>query len=254
MKNKTAIITGATSGIGEATAYLLAKNGYRVIITGRRQEKLDSLKNDIESKFQQDVLTLCFDIRLQEKVEEAIKRLPQEWGTIDVLVNNAGLAAGLNPIQEGALSDWEQMIDTNVKGLLYITRIVSNKMIEQGNGHIVNIGSTAGLQVYEKGNVYCASKHAVHALSQAMRIDMLKQGIRVTEIRPGLAETEFSEVRFKGDKESAKKPYVGIVPLSGHDVADAVLYAITRPAHVNINDLEITPTAQANSFYIFRNE
>lgn len=254
MKNKTAIITGATSGIGEATAYLLAKNGYRVIITGRRQEKLDSLKNDIESKFQQDVLTLCFDIRLQEKVEEAIKRLPQEWGTIDVLVNNAGLAAGLNPIQEGALSDWEQMIDTNVKGLLYITRIISNKMIEQGNGHIVNIGSTAGLQVYEKGNVYCASKHAVHALSQAMRIDMLKQGIRVTEIRPGLAETEFSEVRFKGDKESAKKPYVGIVPLSGHDVADAVLYAITRPAHVNINDLEITPTAQANSFYIFRNE
>lgn len=254
MKNKTAIITGATSGIGEATAYLLAKNGYRVIITGRRQEKLDSLKNDIESKFQQDVLTLCFDIRLQEKVEEAIKRLPQEWGTIDVLVNNAGLAAGLNPIQEGALSDWEQMIDTNVKGLLYITRIVSNKMIEQGNGHIVNIGSTAGLQVYEKGNVYCASKHAVHALSQAMRIDMLKHGIRVTEIRPGLAETEFSEVRFKGDKESAKKPYVGIVPLSGHDVADAVLYAITRPAHVNINDLEITPTAQANSFYIFRNE
>ncbi|MFO8022256.1 MAG: SDR family NAD(P)-dependent oxidoreductase [Perlabentimonas sp.] len=254
MKNKTAIVTGATSGIGEATAYLLAKNGYRVIITGRRQEKLDSLKNDIESKFQQDVLTLCFDIRLQEKVEEAIKRLPQEWGTIDVLVNNAGLAAGLNPIQEGTLSDWEQMIDTNVKGLLYITRIISNKMIEQGNGHIVNIGSTAGLQVYEKGNVYCASKHAVHALSQAMRIDMLKHGIRVTEIRPGLAETEFSEVRFKGDKESAKKPYVGIVPLSGHDVADAVLYAITRPAHVNINDLEITPTAQANSFYIFRNE
>jgi len=146
------------------------------------------------------------------------------------------------------------MIDTNVKGVLYITRIISNKMIEQGNGHIVNIGSTAGLQVYEKGNVYCASKHAVHALSQAMRIDMLKHGIRVTEIRPGLAETEFSEVRFKGDKESAKKPYVGIVPLSGQDVADAVLYAITRPAHVNINDLEITPTAQANSFYIFRNE
>ncbi|MFP4556265.1 MAG: SDR family NAD(P)-dependent oxidoreductase [Bacteroidales bacterium] len=254
MKNKTALVTGATSGIGEATAYLLAKNGYRVIITGRRQEKLDGLKKDIKSKFQQDVLTLCFDIRLQEKVVEAINSIPEEWEHVDVLVNNAGLAAGLNPVQEGNLSDWEQMIDTNVKGLLYITRIISNKMIKQGNGHIVNIGSTAGLQVYENGNVYCATKHAVHALSQAMRIDLLKHGIRVTEVRPGLAETEFSVVRFKGDEESAKKPYVGIVPLSGQDVADAVLYAITRPAHVNINDLEITPTAQANTFYVFRSE
>lgn len=251
---KTAIVTGATSGIGLATALKLAENGYRLILTGRREEKLTQLKHEIESNFKQEVLTLKFDVRVKSEVENAIQNLPSNWKIIDVLVNNAGLAAGLSHIQNGSIDDWEQMIDTNVKGLLYITRIVSNIMISQGFGHIVNIGSTAGTQVYEYGNVYCASKHAVHALSQGMRIDLLKHGIKVTEIRPGMAETEFSLVRFKGDSELAKKPYIGLVPLSGDDVADAILFAITRPAHVCINDLEITPTAQANSFYVFRKE
>jgi hypothetical protein len=247
---KTALITGATAGIGRATAILLANSGYRVIITGRRKERLEELTSDIGNV--QQVHMLAFDIRSRNEVENAIVTLPKEWRSIDVLVNNAGLAAGLNPLQEGSVDDWEQMLDTNVKGLLYITRIVSNMMIEQGHGHIVNIGSIAGVQAYENGNVYCASKHAVHALSQGMRIDMLKHGIKVTEIRPGLAETEFSLVRFKGDADSAKKPYIGLVPLSGHDIAEAILFAITRPPHVNINDLEITPTAQASSYYVFR--
>jgi hypothetical protein len=159
---------------------------------------------------------------------------------------------GVNPIQDGVIDDWERMIDTNIKGLLYVTKIVSRRMIEQGSGHIVNIGSTAGTQVYENGNVYCATKHAVHALSQGMRIDLLKHGIKVTEVRPGLAETEFSVVRFKGDIESAKKPYMGLIPLSGDDIADVILFAITRPSHVNLNDIEVTPTAQASSYYVFR--
>ena len=247
---KTALITGATAGIGRATALLLAKNGYRVIITGRRSDRLEELKKEIETL--QNVHILNFDIRNQVEVERAINSLPANWQTIDVLVNNAGLAVGLNPLQDGVVDDWERMIDTNVKGLLYISRIVSNMMIKQGHGHIVNIGSIAGVQAYENGNVYCASKHAVHALSQGMRIDLLKHGIKVTEIRPGLAETEFSLVRFKGNADGAKKPYVGLVPLSGDDIAETILFAITRPKHVNINDLEITPTAQASSYYVFR--
>ncbi|MDD2278846.1 MAG: SDR family NAD(P)-dependent oxidoreductase [Bacteroidales bacterium] len=249
---KTAIITGATSGIGKATAVKLAQNGFNVIITGRRQDKLDSLRHEIESQFNQKVLPLCFDVRKMCEVESALGKLPKEWSKIDVLINNAGLAVGSNHIQDGVVDDWERMIDTNIKGLLYVTKIVSKQMIAQGGGHIVNIGSTAGTQVYENGNVYCASKHAVHALSQSMRIDMVKHGIKVTEVRPGLAETEFSLVRFKGDSESAKKPYMGLIPLSGDDIADVVLFAITRPPHVNLNDIEVTPTAQANSFYIFR--
>lgn len=249
---KIALITGATSGIGEATAIKLAENDYNVIITGRRQEKLDLLKKKIESSTKQNVLALCFDVRVLSEAEQALEYLPAEWSRIDVLVNNAGLAAGLHHINEGLLEDWEQMIDTNVKGLLYVSKIVSNIMIKQGYGHIVNIGSIAGVQVYEKGNVYCASKHAVHALSQAMRVDLLSHGIRVTEIRPGLAETEFSLVRFKWDANTAKKPYVGLIPLSGDDVAEVILFAVTRPSHVNINDLEITPTAQASSYYVFR--
>ncbi len=251
---KTAIVTGATSGIGWATALKLAENGYRLIITGRREDKLFLLKSEIESKYSIEILPLKFDIRVKSQVDSAMENLPNNWSTIDVLVNNAGLAAGLNHVQDGSIDDWEQMIDTNIKGLLYVTRIVANKMISQGFGHIVNIGSTAGTQVYENGNVYCASKHAVHALSQGMRIDLLKHGIKVSEIRPGMAETEFSLVRFKGNAESAKKPYIGLVPLSGNDVADAILFVITRPPHVCINDLEITPTAQANSFYVFRKE
>ncbi len=251
--NKIALITGATSGIGKATALLLAKNGFSLILTGRREELLNQIKIEIEGKFNQKVMPLHFDIRSKKEVDNAIDSLPSAWQPIDVLVNNAGLAAGLNPIQNGSLSDWEQMIDTNIKGLLYITQRIIPFMISRGSGHIVNIGSIAGTQVYENGNVYCASKHAVHALSQSMRIDLLKHSIKVSEIRPGLAETEFSLVRFKGNEEAAKKPYIGLKPLSGNDVADAILYVITRPAHVNINDLEITPTSQACSFYVFRN-
>lgn len=251
--SKIALITGATSGIGRATAFLLAENGFSIIITGRRQQLLNEIKHEIEVKYKQNAIALCFDIRQKEEVEKAIDSIPKEWQSIDVLVNNAGLAAGLNHIQDGVTDDWEQMIDTNIKGLLYITRKVIPFMIEKSKGHIVNIGSIAGTQVYENGNVYCASKHAVHALSQGMRIDLLKHNIKVSEIRPGMAETEFSLVRFKGDSDAAKKPYLGLIPLSGNDVADAIHFVVTRPPHVNINDLEITPTSQACSFYVFRN-
>jgi NADP-dependent 3-hydroxy acid dehydrogenase YdfG len=249
---KLALVTGATSGIGRAVAINLAENNFNLIITGRRGDLLDALKREIEVKYKRDVLALNFDIRSNEAVEKAIDGLQERWRKIDILVNNAGLAVGLNQIQEGIVDDWERMIDTNIKGLLYITRKISPIMIERGKGHIVNIGSIAGTQVYENGNVYCASKHAVHALSQAMRADMLKHGIRVTEIRPGLIETEFSLVRFKGDKEQAKKPYDGLTPLFADDIAEAILFVVTRPEHVCINDMEITPTAQANGFYVNR--
>lgn len=251
---KTAMVTGATAGIGEATAILLAQNGYKVIITGRRREKLDALRKQIEKEYGATAFSLPFDVRNKEEVEKAIASLPDQWKEIDVLINNAGLAVGLSPIHEGEVDDWERMIDTNIKGLLYTTRAVVNGMIERGTGHIVNVGSIAGIQVYEKGNVYCATKHAVNALSKGMRIDLLQHGIRVTEVRPGLAETEFSIVRFKGDKERAKVPYSGVVPLSGHDVAEVVLFALTRPTHVNLNVVEITPSCQANSFYVFREQ
>ena len=249
---KLALVTGVTSGIGRATAIKLAENNFNLIITGRRSEMLDSLKLEIEVKYKRDVLALNFDIRDKGTVDKAIDALPERWRKIDILVNNAGLAVGLNHIQEGDVDDWERMLDTNIKGLLYITRRVAPIMIERGKGHIVNIGSIAGTQVYENGNVYCASKHAVHALSQGMRQDMLKHNIKVTEIRPGMVETEFSLVRFKGDKDKAKNTYQGLVPLFGEDVADAVLYVITRPDHVCINDMEITPTAQASALYVFR--
>lgn len=249
---KLALVTGVTSGIGRATAIKLAENNCNLILTGRRGELLDALKHEIEVKYKRDVLTLNFDIRSKESVDKAIDSLPERWRKIDILVNNAGLAVGLNQIQEGVVDDWERMIDTNIKGLLYITRKVAPIMIEQGKGHIINIGSIAGTQVYEKGNVYCASKHAVHALTQGMREDLLKHSIKVTEIRPGMVETEFSLVRFKGDKDLAKNTYNGLVPLFGEDIADAILFVITRPDHVCINDMEITPTAQANAFYVFR--
>lgn len=249
---KFALVTGVTSGIGRAVAIKLAENDFNLIITGRRNELLDALKREIEVKYKRDVLTLNFDIRNKEAVDKAIDSLPERWQKIDILVNNAGLAVGLNHIQDGIVDDWERMIDTNIKGLLYITRRIAPLMIERGKGHIVNIGSIAGTQVYENGNVYCASKHAVHALSQGMRADMLKHNIKVTEIRPGLVETEFSLVRFKGDKDKAKNPYTGLVPLFAEDIADALLYAVTRPDHVCINDMEITPIAQANGYYVFR--
>jgi len=241
-----AFITGATAGIGRATAELLAQNSYDLIITGRRADRLAELKNHLEKTIGVQVLTLCFDVRNSAEVEKAVSSLPENWKKIDVLVNNAGLAVGLNHIQDGIFDDWERMIDTNIKGLLYVTRAVSPLMIEREQGHIVNICSIAGKEVYENGNVYCSTKHAVDALSKAMRIDMLKHGIKVTNLCPGLVETEFSLVRFKNDEQRAKQPYIGLEPLRGEDIARTILFVVSQPKHVCINDLLIMPTAQAN--------
>lgn len=240
---KTVLITGATAGIGEAIARVLAKNDYKLIITGRRLDRLEELKNFL--KTETEVYILNFDIRSETEVENAINSLPDEWKVIDVLINNAGLAVGLSHINDGLIDDWDRMIDTNIKGLLYITRNVSPIMVQRKQGHILNISSIAGKEVYENGNVYSATKHAVDALSKSMRIDLLKDGIKVTNIAPGMVDTEFSLVRFKGDKDRADKVYSGLTPLFGEDIAEAVLFALQRPAHVNLNDIVIMPTAQA---------
>lgn len=249
---KIALITGATSGIGEATALKLAEAGFDIIITGRRAERLEIMTARLREKGAA-VCSLCFDIRHPEEVHQAFCQLEEEWKNISVLVNNAGLAVGVNPIQNGLLDDWERMIDTNIKGLLYVTREVAPLMIRRQQGHIVNIASTAGKEVYPGGNVYCATKHAVDALSRAMRTDMLKDRIKVTNIAPGMVETEFSLVRYKGDEEAAKRVYEGLTPLSNEDIADIIVFAVTRPAHVCLNDIVITPTAQANARDIVRN-
>jgi len=249
-----AFITGATAGIGKATAELFAKNGYNIVITGRRKERLDELAAQLKSTFKVDVLTLNFDVRNNKEVEKAIQSLSGDWKKVDVLVNNAGLAVGLGTIQDGVLDDWERMIDTNIKGLLYITRHLAPIMISNGSGHIINIGSIAGKEVYANGNVYCATKHAVDALSKSMRIDMLPYNIKVTAINPGMVETEFSVVRFKGDEERAKKPYIGIKPLTPEDIAETIYWCASRPPHVNINDIIITPSVQANATTTFRKE
>ncbi|NOX47007.1 MAG: SDR family oxidoreductase [Chlorobi bacterium] len=251
--NRTALITGATSGIGKASAIKFAQNGYKLILTGRRKERLENLSKELTEKFSVEVLALNFDIRDKKAVESNIQSLTEPWKKIDVLVNNAGLAAGLNTFQDGSFDDWETMIDTNVKGLLYISKFVSNLMIKNGKGHIINIGSIAGKEVYPNGNVYCATKHAVDALTKAMRIDMVHHGIKVTQIAPGAVETEFSLVRLKGDKEKAANVYKGFEPLHPEDIAESVYYVTTLPAHVNINDLLIMPTAQANAVTVFRN-
>lgn len=243
---KIALITGATAGIGKATAQLFAANKINLILTGRRKDRLQTVESELKKNYGIEVLSLCFDVQNSAAVTTALNSIPEAWREIDVLVNNAGLAMGLGPIQEGELSDWEQMIDTNIKGLLYVTRHISPWLVANKKGHIVNISSIAGTQTYPNGNVYCATKHAVVGLSKSMRIDLLPYGIRVTSISPGMVETEFSLVRFKGDEERAKKPYVGLQPLSADDIADTVWYAVSRKAHVNINDIEITPTAQAN--------
>jgi len=251
--NHIAIITGASAGIGRATALLLARSGFDVVITGRRASQLETLKEEILSGTGSDVLSLPFDIRDQKAVESAVNKLTGKWEKVDVLVNNAGLAAGLNHIHKGALSDWEQMIDTNIKGLLYITRLITPGMVQRGSGHIVNIGSIAGKEAYEKGNVYIATKFAVDGLTRAMRIDLVEHGIKVTSINPGAAETEFSMVRFKGDAEKAGKVYDGFTPLNAEDIAEAILFAVSRPPHVNIDDLTIMATAQASATKIKRN-
>lgn len=245
--NKIALITGATSGIGRAVADIFAENKYNLIVTGRRSERLQELKAVLEQQHGISVLALCLDVRNNDEVVRNIASLPVEWRNIDVLVNNAGLAVGLNHIQDGVLDDWERMIDTNIKGLLYVTRAVSPLMIARNSGHIVNICSIAGKEVYENGNVYCATKHAVDALSKAMRIDMLGHNIKVTNICPGAVETEFSIVRFKGDTQRAAGTYKGIEPLTGRDIAECIYFAVSLPKHVCINDMMIMPTAQADS-------
>ena len=239
------MITGATAGFGRATAIKFASNGYNVIVTGRRKDRLDELEKEL-SEFNIKVLKLNFDVRNREETVKAIETLPPEWKNIDILVNNAGLASGLSHIDDGDTDDWDRMIDTNVKGLLYVTRAVSPLMVSRKKGHIFNISSIAGKEVYENGNVYCASKHAVDALSKAMRIDLLKHNIRVTNIAPGMAETEFSIVRFKGDSEKADAVYKGVDPLTAGDIAEVIYFCATLPVHVCINDLVITPTQQAN--------
>ena len=257
METKTILITGATSGFGEATARRFAAEGWRVIITGRRKERLEALRKELEGLHGKvegppTIHPLHFDVRDHAAVEQSIASLPTDWKDIDVLLNNAGLAAGLDPIQAGSLDDWNRMLDTNVKGLLHVTRAVIPGMIARGRGHIINIGSTAGKEVYPKGNVYCASKHAVDALTKAFRQDLLPHGIKVTQIAPGMAETEFSVVRFGGDAARAKQVYAGVQPLTGDDIATLVWFAANLPGHVCINDLVVTPTAQANSTTVHR--
>ncbi len=248
---KTALITGATSGIGKSTAIELAKHNINLILCGRRQDRLDVLQNELSKTVK--VHTLSFDVREKEEVFKKIDSLPPHFSNIDILINNAGNAHGLDPIQTGNLDDWDAMIDINVKGLLYVSKAIIPKMIAHGSGHIINIGSIAGKEVYPNGNVYCASKHAVDAINKGMRIDLNPYGIRVSAIHPGLVETEFSNVRFKNDDERADNVYKGFDPLTPEDIADIIAFVVTRPYHVNIGDLVVFPTAQANSTIVNKN-
>jgi hypothetical protein len=249
---KTILITGATSGFGKAIARRFAKDGDDLIITGRREAILMELSAELREKYKVEVLSLCFDVRDKEAVEFAISSLPEPWKNIDVLINNAGLAVGLNPIQEGVIDDWERMIDTNVKGLLYMTRFVAPLLVGRKQGHIINIGSIAGKEVYPMGNVYCGSKFAVDAITKGTRIDLVQHNIKVTQVAPGAANTEFSLVRFKGDKKLADKVYKGFTPLSAEDIAEVVFYVTTLPPHVSIHEVIVMPTAQASAVNFFK--
>jgi len=240
---KTVFITGASSGIGRATTELLAGKGYRIVACGRREQRLAALKEEWGEKLH----TLAFDVRDRDAVFSAVESLPPDFREVDILINNAGNAHGLDPIQKGSLDDWDAMIDINVKGLLYVTKALLPSLLKEGRGHIINIGSTAGKEVYPKGNVYCASKHAVDAINQALRIDLNDYGVRVGAVNPGLVETEFSQVRFKGDTERAKGVYQGYQPLTPGDIAEIIYFVISRPQHVNIADLVVMPTDQASS-------
>ena len=244
---KIALITGATSGIGKATAQILASNGYDLVITGRREELLNDLSVSISNATEAEVVSLCFDIRDLNQVEKAIDSLKGKWENIDLLINNAGLAVGLEPVYSGVVDDWERMIDTNIKGLLYISRKISARMVAKGSGQIINLSSIAGHEVYPNGAAYCASKHAVQAITKAMRIELLPYGIKVSSISPGMVDTEFSIVRFKGDKEKADNVYKDLTPLYAPDIAEAILFMVTRPKHVNIDELLIMPTDQASA-------
>jgi NADP-dependent 3-hydroxy acid dehydrogenase YdfG len=249
--SKIALITGATAGIGEACARLFADKKYDLILTGRRTERLDALARQLVSEFGIRVNTITMDVQIKEDVAK-LETLTDDWKKVDILINNAGLSQGLDPINSGSTQDWEVMIDTNIKGLLYVTKLVSNWMIKIGSGHIINIGSIAGKETYQNGNVYCATKHAVDSLNKAMRIDLLPYKIKVTAIHPGAVETEFSEVRFHGDKERAKKVYEGFEPLHAQDIAETIWFVASRPPHVNINDMLVMPTAQANTSHLLR--
>ncbi|MEZ5047825.1 MAG: SDR family NAD(P)-dependent oxidoreductase [Chitinophagaceae bacterium] len=250
---KTILITGATSGIGKSTAYTFAKNGYNLILTGRRLERLQALEKEINSLYSVQVLTLCFDVRNEIDTQKALQTIDLSvFKSIDILVNNAGLASGSNTIDNGNMEDWNKMIDTNIKGLLHVSKEIIPIFKQQGYGHIINIGSTAGKDAYLNGNVYCATKFAVDALNKSMRIDLLPYGIKVTAINPGACETEFSEVRFHGDKEKADAVYKGFTPLKPDDIAQTIYYTATLPAHVCINDLTITCLDQANANYIHK--
>jgi NADP-dependent 3-hydroxy acid dehydrogenase YdfG len=249
---KIVLITGATSGIGKACADIFAQQGYSLILLGRRENLLEQVAAELQEKYSVEIKKIQADVRDKENINYVLQTLPPTWKDVDVLINNAGLSQGLEPIDKGDTGDWDTMIDTNIKGLLYVTKQVSGWMVERKKGHIINIGSIAGKEVYPNGNVYCATKHAVDALNKAMRVDLLPQGIRVTGIHPGAVETEFSIVRFKGDEARAKKVYDGFDPLVAQDIADAIWFAVSRPAHVNINDMLIMPTAQANGMVLKR--
>ena len=251
MNNRIAFVTGATSGIGEATSRLLAKNQFKLILCGRREDRLAKLKEELSKET--EVTTLSFEVRDQQAVQHAINSLPAEWKAIDILINNAGNAHGLDPIQTGKISDWDAMIDINVKGLLYVTKEVLPSMTGRNTGHIINIGSIAGKEVYPNGNVYCASKFAVDALTKGIRMDLNSYGIKVTAIHPGLVETEFSVVRFKGDTQKASQVYNGMTPLKGEDIADIILFVLQAPAHVVLADITVLPTAQGSSTLVKRN-
>ncbi|WP_420552049.1 SDR family NAD(P)-dependent oxidoreductase [Tenacibaculum aiptasiae] len=247
----TALITGATSGIGKATAEIFAKNNIRLVLCGRRKNRLDEIQKQLSNYT--EVATLNFDVKDRNEVQKAINNLPQNFRQIDILINNAGNAHGLSAIQDGNIDDWDAMIDINVKGLLYVTKAIVPQMVERNSGFIVNIGSIAGKEVYPNGNVYCASKHAVNAINKSMRIDLNKHNIRVSGIHPGAVETEFSDVRFKGDKEKAKNVYKGYNALQAEDIADIIHFVVTRPYHVNIEDLVVYPTAQASATILNKN-
>lgn len=252
LKNHTVFITGASAGIGEACARAFAAAGSRLLLAARRLERLTALREELKEEFGTETHLLALDVRDAGKVRAAVESLPEEWRAIDVLVNNAGLSRGLDPVQRGDLNDWEEMIDTNVKGLLYVSRAVLPGMTERGKGHVINIGSIAGREVYPAGNVYCATKHAVRALTKGMQIDLNGTGVRVTGVDPGMVETEFSIVRFHGNEEKAEGVYRGMTPLSAADVAAAVLFCATRPPHVNVHELLLMPTDQASATVVNR--
>ena len=252
--SKIALITGATSGIGAATSHILATNGFDLILAGRRNKRLFELEQVLSSKYKIKCLILCFDITKLEQVQTALDSLPANWKAIDVLINNAGLAVGMDTVDNGEIDDWERMIDTNVKGLLYMCRTVIPWMKERKAGHVINISSLAGKEAYPMGGVYCGTKHAVQAISHAMRIELLPYGVKVGTIAPGMVDTEFSKIRFKGDDERAKSVYKGLTPLSPVDIAETILFMITRPVHVNIDDVLIMPTAQGSARDVIRTE